>query len=406
MKEELFKTVEELEPDMVSMLSDIISFPALNPSDGGEGEYRKAQCVSGYVEALGLGKAEFYNCPDKNAVKGVRPNIVVRIPGKTKKRLWVISHMDVVPEGSRSLWNSDPFKAVVKDGRIYGRGVNDNGQELVSSLFAAVALKKLGITPEYEVSLCFVANEETGSMYGIRYLLKQNLFSPDDLIIVPDGGSAEGDFIEIAEKSIFWMEFTVEGQQVHGSMPDNGNNACRAANEFSVSLDEALHAAFPETNALFDPKGSTFEPTRRSANVPNVNTISGHEKFCFDCRVLPGVPFSEFEKVVNSEMKKIEKKRGVKISVEYLQKEEAPAPTALDAPVVEALKRALVQVIPCRPKIAGIGGGTCAAYFRQAGIPAAVWDQEEDVAHMPNEFATIKHLVNEAKVFALMYCGD
>jgi succinyl-diaminopimelate desuccinylase len=52
------------------------------------------------------------------------------------------------------------------------------------------------------------------------------------------------------------------------------------------------------------------------------------------------------------------------------------------------------------PVVGGIGGGTCAAFFRSQGIPAAVWAQEVDTAHMPNEYAVIEHMTNEAKVFA------
>ena len=92
----------------------------------------------------------------------------------------------MVPEGDRSLWDTDPFKAVVKDRRVYGRGSNDNCQELVSSLYAVAALKENDLQPEYEICLCFVADEEVGSAHGIQYLIKQGLFSPDDLVIVPD----------------------------------------------------------------------------------------------------------------------------------------------------------------------------------------------------------------------------
>ena len=128
--------------------------------------------------------------------------------------------MDVVPEGDRSLWETDPFSPVVKEGKVYGRGANDNGQEIVASIFAAYALKKLDLTPAREICLCFVADEETGSFYGIQYLLRNGLFSTQDLVVVPDGGTERGDFIEIAEKSILWFNVQVFGKQVHASKPN------------------------------------------------------------------------------------------------------------------------------------------------------------------------------------------
>ena len=402
LKKELFKTIEKLEPQMVTLLSGLVAIPAISPLGGGNGEYRKARYLSEKLEEMGFGKPEIFNSQDPQAEEGIRPNLIVRIPGKTSKRLWIVSHIDVVPEGDRSLWETDPFEAVVKDRRVYGRGSNDNCQELVSSLFAAMALMENRLEPEYNVCLCFVADEEVGSAHGIQYLLKQGLFSPDDLVIVPDGGNEEGDFIEIAEKSICWIEFTVEGKQVHASRPHLGSNACRAANELSCSLDVAFHNAFPDKDNIFDPAGSTFEPTRRNANVPNVNTVPGRDVFCFDCRVLPNIPLEEVMKVVDTEIRKVQDRRNVKIKYEFLQREQAPSPTPSDAPIVGILREAIREVYGLEAHVGGVGGGTCAKYFRDEGIPAVVWCQEADVAHMPNEYAEIDHMINEAKVFALM----
>ncbi|MEM2118682.1 MAG: M20/M25/M40 family metallo-hydrolase, partial [Candidatus Bathyarchaeia archaeon] len=52
--------------------------------------------------------------------------------------------------------------------------------------------------------------------------------------------------------------------------------------------------------------------------------------------------------------------------------------------------------------VGGIGGGTCAAFFRKIGIPAAVWCTHDEMAHQPNEYAKIENMVNDAKVFALL----
>lgn len=408
MNNAIFDTAKSMMPEMVATLSELCAIPAISPQIGGQGEYKKAQYLVKKVEELGFGKAEVVNCPDPEAENGVRPSVIVRIPGKTKKRLWFIAHMDVVPAGDVSLWNTDPFKAVVKDGYIYGRGVNDNSQEIVTTLYAALALKKLGITPQYETCLCFVADEEVGSKYGIQYLIKQNLFTPDDLILVPDGGSDDGGFIQIAEKYIVWAEFEIKGRQVHACTPQLGINACRAANDFSYVLDCVLHDSFPQKDELFDPPVSTFEPTRRSANVPNFNTVPGREVLCFDCRMLPSIPPEKLVAVMDKETARIEAKYGVKITRKFAQFVEdghAPAPTPTDAPLICLLKKAMKEVMPVEPRVGGVGGGTCAAYFRGKNIPAVVWGQSVDCAHMPNERASLEHMEHEIKVFALMMQG-
>lgn len=405
MTSHVIQYVDTIQDRIVKSLAELVEYPAVSPHEGGEGENRKARFLEKLAQELGLSHIQWHNAPDELAPEGFRPNLVIRVPGKTDKRLWIITHMDVVPEGDRSLWQTDPFKAVIKENRIYGRGSNDNGQELIASLYAAAAMKECNILPEYETYLCFVADEELGSEFGIQYLIEQNLFKEDDLIIVPDGGNDRGDFVEVAEKSILWLQFTVEGQQVHASRPDLGLNACRIANAFATELDKAFHNAFPEEDNLFTPPFSTFEPTRRLPNVGNVNTIPGKETFCFDCRILPSVNVDDVLNVVSQVISPIEKEYGGKIKLTVLQRTDSTPPTPLDAPIVQLLTKAIKAVYSFDPEVGGVGGGTCAAYFRKEDIPAVVWAQEADVAHMPNEYCEIEHLINETKVFALLMAG-
>jgi len=401
MLNKIYAEIDNMKDEIVQSLCEMVSYPAINPSEGGTGEKAKAEYLIGKLKELGFDDIENYICIDN--LGNERPNIVAHIPGKTAQRLWIVGHMDVVPAGDLAAWETDPFKAVVKDDKVYGRGTNDNGAAIITALYAALAYKRLGILPKYEICLCFVANEETGSQYGIQHVIKQKIFREDDLVLVPDMMSPEGDFIEVAEKSIFWFEFDMLGKQVHASLPNTGINAARAANEFCCALDAALHNAYPETNEIFtDPAYSTFEPTRRRTNVDSINIVPGKETFAFDCRVLPGIPKAGLEKIIDEEMARTEKKFGVKIVRRYLQCDEAAPVTPVYAPVVQMLAQAVKDVLKTEPKIAGVGGGTCGAFFRRAGIPAAVWGLGDTTEHMPNEFIKICHLTEGTKVLANM----
>jgi len=97
-----------------------------------------------------------------------------------------MTHMDVVPPGELALWRGDPFRAWVEGGKIYGRGVEDNQQDLVASIFALKACLAENIKPSYDVGLALVADEETGSQKGIEYVLNQTeVFKKNDLIYCP-----------------------------------------------------------------------------------------------------------------------------------------------------------------------------------------------------------------------------
>ncbi|MCG6537839.1 MAG: peptidase dimerization domain-containing protein, partial [Syntrophales bacterium LBB04] len=95
-----------------------------------------------------------------------------------------------------------------------------------------------------------------------------------------------GTLIEVAEKSLLWLRFTLSGKQCHASRPDLGINTLRATAQLILTL-EKLRSFFNKKDRCFDIPISTFEPTLKEANVPNINTIPGQDIFCLDCRVLP-----------------------------------------------------------------------------------------------------------------------
>jgi succinyl-diaminopimelate desuccinylase len=317
-----------------------------------------------------------------------------------------MTHLDVVPEGDRSMWTGDPWKVRHEGGRVYGRGVEDNQQGLVGSVFAALALKENGIVPPGDVKLLFVSDEEVGSKYGIQHLLTlPALFRPDDLIVIPDGGSADGTEIEVAEKNICWLKVTTKGKQAHAAMPDQGVNAFLAACDLALRIHALEKEVFTARDRLFEPDRSTLNPTKKEANVPNVNTIPGEDVFCVDMRILPQYPVDAVLAEVARLMREVEKARGVTISCEVIQRNESRA-TSPEAPVVLELARAVQAVYGVRARAIGIGGGTVGAYLRNAGFDCVVWARMDETAHQPDESAKIENILGDAKVFATLMLGQ
>ena len=402
--DDVLSEVEGLRSEMVQTLMELVRVPAIAPENGGEGELEKAEVLMRVLEETGFDRIERYDAKDGRVPSGVRPNIVAYYYGEDlENRLWIVTHMDVVPPGDSSLWTvTRPFEPVVKDGRVYGRGSEDNGQALVASIFAVKALRNLGVKPKRTVALAFVADEEQGSRYGIRYLVERGLFGKDDLIVVPDHGNGEGSFIEVAEKSGLWLRVRTRGKQVHASTPEKGLNAHRIGMRYALALDKLLHEKYSKRNEVFEPPGSTFEPTKKDGNVDAVNIIPGEDVFYFDCRVLPEYSLDEVLSDVHGLAEEFEEESGAEIVVETVIKSDAPEPTPVDSEVVSLLRKAIKRCRGIEPKVGGIGGGTCAAHFRRAGIPAVVWSTVDETAHQPNEYVRIENLVGDSKVFALL----
>ena len=390
-------------PEMIDLQRELVRRNAVGPENGGPGEGAKAAFLKGLLEGWGL-KVDNYPAPDGRVTGGERPNLVAYLPGRRPEKVWVLSHLDVVPEGDVSLWLSDPFTLKVEGDRLYGRGVEDDHHGIVSSLMAVKAFLDLGLTPERTVALALVADEETGSNLGLGHLVQEHreLFSEQALIIVPDAGNEEGTLIEVAEKSILWLRLTLTGQQAHASRPHVGRNTLRACAHLIVALEE-LHREFPQQNPLFRPPQSTFEPTRKEENVSNINTIPGRDVFYLDCRVLPEIDLEQVKARVRAIGNEVAQRFGVTLEVEPVQDLLAAPATAADAPVVLALQRAIRKIYGREAKPQGIGGGTVAAFFRQQGIPAAVWMTVSDTAHSPNEFCLLSNLLGDAKVLAHVF---
>lgn len=395
------------------METELSRRPAVSPDSGGEGELAKCEFLEGWLKKQGLTELERFDAPDARAKGGVRPNLIATIPGeKDDKRLWIMSHLDVVPPGELGLWESDPWTVVQKnDGplgaRLVGRGVEDNQQGTVSSVIGALALVRQNIKPAHTVKLLFVADEEMGSFFGIGWLIDNHgdLFRKDDMALVPDGGDKEGASIEVAEKNLVWARFVTRGLQAHGSRPDLGANAFLAASDLALRLHEELSQKFSDHDPLFTPDYSTFQPTKKEANVPNINTIPGEDVFCMDMRILPRYPAALVLVEIDRIKGEIEKKHRVNVSYTTPQRIESK-PTAVDSPLIKLLSAQIKEVYHIDAKPIGIGGGTVAAYLRNRDIDSAVWYRAADTAHQPNEYVRIADILGDAKVMALLMMAE
>ncbi len=394
--------IDSYQDDMVDLQFGLTAIPALAPESGGDGEQEKAAFLSKYLRKAGFGELTSYNAPDPRTSSGIRPNLVTIIPGRrTERTIWIITHLDIVPPGELSFWTTNPYEGVREGNKVFGRGTEDNQQDMVASIFTAKAFIDEGITPESNIGLAFVADEETGSQKGLGFLLenKADLFKKSDSVVVPDFGNEEGSAIEIAEKSILWLRIKTRGKQCHASVPSLGINAFAAASHLVVRLRE-LYRRFSAVDVLYDPPISTFEPTKKEANVPNVNTIPGEDVFYLDCRVLPRYPLADIISAIKEIRCDVETQLNVSIEISTVQEVQAPPPTPEDAPVIISLREAIHAVRHIEAMPFGIGGGTVAALFRQRGIPAAVWSKVNHMAHQPNEYCLIEDMIMNAKVFA------
>ncbi len=376
---------------IIRLAKKIIPIKAISPKSGGNGESKRADFLEKTIQGFGV-KTQRYSYVDDD--KFERPNIVAQV-GSSKRAINIIAHIDTVAAVDLKAWKTDPFKAVVSGDKIFGRGSEDDGHGLISGILSLKAASQAAqIGNKYSFRLVLAADEEMGSEYGIVKLLGEKLFKKNDIFIVPDWGTPRGNQIEVAEKGILWLKITVHGKQTHGSTPNLGMNASRLSSELQLRIYKELNLRYALEDEMFDPKYSTFEPTKREQNVDSINIIPGKDVFYMDMRILPKYGVAD----ILARVKKIIKESGMQAEVEVEQRNEPSMVQAKSSAAYNMLHCAIKSELHLKPIPVGIGGGTVAAYLRHSGYDAVVWGVIDDMAHASNEYVRISAVEKEIAV--------
>lgn len=391
---------------ILEVLRDLVAINSVNPANDGPGEKEKCDYLETLLRQWGF-EVTRYSPKDDKGIE--RPSLIVRVPGKDQsKTVWIIAHVDTVTPGDLSKWDGDPFDLKVeeidKDVKVQGRGVNDNGIGIISSLLLLKRIKEQSLVPNNNLAIAFFSDEEAGSRYGMYWVLENtNEFKAGDAAVVPDAGSKDGSWVEVAEKGILWAKIEIRGKQAHSSMPHLGVNAHLHSMKFNYMLHERLHEKFNAENEMFAPAWSTFQPTKKELNVEGINTIPGSDVIYWDCRVLPDYDINEVLDEMKAQGRAYGHQHGVTVRVEPIMAEGASM-VDVNSWIVKKLQSAISDVLKLRPRLVGIGGGTFAGILRKKGIESVVWSvQNETSAHQVNEWELLSSYIKTSNVFQKLF---
>ena len=189
-------------------------------------EIRNADTLAAYLAPSGIETETYEAAPG-------RVSLVARIEGSQPDApaLCLMGHTDVVPVNPEG-WDRDPFGGDLVDGEVWGRGAVDM-LNLTSTM--AVAFRELagtGFRPRGDVIFFAVADEESGSTYGARWMADRHWDAIGAGFVLTEGGGVHAGTSEapvltvsVAEKGVSWRRLRVRGEPGHGSMPFRTNNA-------------------------------------------------------------------------------------------------------------------------------------------------------------------------------------
>ncbi|ETI85593.1 MULTISPECIES: dipeptidase [Streptococcus] len=246
---------EEIKSDYLESLKTIVSYPSvLNEGENGTPFGQSIQNVLEKMLELtrSLG---FKTYIDPKGYYGYAEI------GQGEELLAVLCHLDVVPVGDLSDWETPPFEATIKDGWIHGRGVQDDKGPSLAALYAVKALMDAGVTFNKRIRFIYGTDEETLWRCMARY---NELEETATLGFAPDSSFP----LTYAEKGLLQIKLHGSGSQELAIEAGEAFNVVPAKASYTGNLADSLEVEL---------KKQAFE-YERTADTVTVIGVPKHSK--------------------------------------------------------------------------------------------------------------------------------
>ncbi len=261
-------TIEDnLYEKSIKILTDLIAFKTVSGQDNSE--------LINYCEKiLNDLKIETFKVFDEDKI---RVNLFGTLKAKKtngKKPIILSGHTDVVPVSKG--WSSDPFKATIKDNKLFGRGSCDMKGFIACTLAYAKIFKENNL--DRDIHFCYTFDEETaciGAPLLIKELKKRNIKNGICIIGEPTN-------MKIIDGHKGMNEYTIHfgGLAGHSSKPDEGVNAIEYASRYVNKLFEIRKELIKRA-----PKDCIFDPPHSTLSIGGISGGIAHNVIADKCKV-------------------------------------------------------------------------------------------------------------------------
>jgi putative selenium metabolism hydrolase len=215
--QELQHFLEKEKENLIAFLSDLIETKSLCGHE---------------EEIVGRVRREFESCGYDEIITDSIGNVVGRI-GNGKKIIVFDAHLDTV-DADASAWETDPYSAVLKDGKLYGRGSVDDKGPFAAMLYAGKAVKELKLEHDFTIYIIGSVSEEDCDGLATGSFIEETGIRPDYAVI---GEVSELEIIR-GHRGRASIEVVFTGKPVHASLHHEGINPVELTAEFIAGLVE------------------------------------------------------------------------------------------------------------------------------------------------------------------------
>ncbi|HHC19099.1 MAG TPA: ArgE/DapE family deacylase [Euryarchaeota archaeon] len=401
--QEALREVDKKRDYAIKVLSKLISIPTVNPP--GEKYKELTSYLRDLLSDIGV-DARVIKVP-KEVVRRYYPEyeeydryiVLAKVKNGDGKIFHLNGHYDVVPPGQG--WGHDPFKPVIGNDKVYGRGASDMKGGIASMILTLSVLAQREVFVG-TVEASFTPDEEIGGRTGVYYMLESGLTKPDYAVVAEPSGI---DNLWIGNKGNVWAIVEVFGKQAHGSTPWLGDNAFEKMVELAHLMIHELKPKIEAKKSHYpyeDPEGAkaTINIGGNVDGGAKINVVPGYYSFTIDRRVIPEESAEEAEKELR-EFIEYAKSRipDLKVKLKILSKSNAYV-TDPDKPIVRVMNNAIREVVGREPKVTVCIGGLDTRYFQSSNIQAVTYGPGiPKVAHMANEYVRIADILTVSKVY-------
>jgi len=375
--------------EVISLLRDLVSISSINPNiEGEQGEKELSHFIVEFLEKAGI------KVQTQDVVDG-RFNVIGTLKGSGNgRRLMFNGHTDTVGVRNMSI---DPFKPVVENGRLHGRGACDMKGSIAAMMVAMKTLTESRSPPKGDVVISTVVGEEFDNV-GTKKLICDPYFSKiADAVIVGEPTTLQ---LAIAHKGYALAELETQGKAAHGSIPDKGIDAIEKMAKVVLRIED-LKKEYDLKNheMLGSPKihTSIIQGGREWSVVPDQCLLK------IEARTIPrygsGEVMQDLQKIIEEFSSR---DHDFKAKVKLVDAGE-PLETSPNEPLVRTLQAAFRETKKVDPQIVGVPYYTEASLFAgKLGIPSCVMGAGDvQQAHAADEFVKTSDVIDVAEIYAL-----
>ena len=403
-RDRLARKADESLPRLIETTQKLVGIASPNPPSDTAEIAKTVQALLSSIPSIEIERVE----PEPRII-----SIVARIrAAKPGRRLIFNGHLDTFPIGEHLGWTVPPLGGLLRDGRIYGRGVSDMKAGIASSILAAALLAEHRDAWSGEVVLTLAADEENMGSLGTGYMLDHIPHASGDANICGDVGSPS--VVRFGEKGLYWIEVEATGAPAHGAHVHKGINAIdrlRLALDQVKSLEtlpvsapaavvEAIRCAAPISESLSG-QGEADVLGRVTVNIGTIeggtspNLVPVHAVARADIRLPVGLRTADLDKKLDQLLSPIE---GVTWRV--IRRFEASF-TDPSHEIVRRVTDVAEEVLGKRPAVNMRVGGSDSRWYRMHHVPTVVFGPTPYNMGGPDEYVLVEEIRCVAKVHTL-----